>query len=231
MPHNGRYTFTREDCQRGYQQALAKCSQDWNLAAWFLSPTPRVWSAWSVWAEWEGNRESGGISSRSRPRDSAEHWGKLSRKGRLYRFDRETDVAEPITKMDAVRQALAELSVEARSSALQEFVKKRFGLAMTLGHVKNAKGKIVRKARLEGKAGGQKPAKRKPVPQKSAARAVGTKKNTPTKTQAKPSPAPVTKGGGGKEKGIPLNDILYVKKLVGRFGPGQLHTLIDAFAG
>jgi hypothetical protein len=35
---------------------------------------------------------------------------------------------------------------------------------------------------------------------------------------------------GGKELGIPLDDILYVKGLVGRFGPEQLHTLIDAFA-
>ena len=35
---------------------------------------------------------------------------------------------------------------------------------------------------------------------------------------------------GGKEAGIPLEDILYVKGLVGRLGPEQLHTLIDAFA-
>jgi hypothetical protein len=34
----------------------------------------------------------------------------------------------------------------------------------------------------------------------------------------------------GKEEGIPLDDILHVKVLVGRFGPEQLHTLIDAFA-
>jgi hypothetical protein len=32
------------------------------------------------------------------------------------------------------------------------------------------------------------------------------------------------------EAGIPLKDILYVKGLVGRFGRGQLHTLIDAIA-
>jgi hypothetical protein len=132
--------------------------------------------------------------------------------------------------MDAVRRALAELGPQAKTAALQEFVKKRFGLAMTLGHVKNAKGKIVRKARLEGKAGGQKPAKRKPVPQRSAARMAGAKKKTPARPQAKPSPAPVTTGASGKEKGIPLNDILYVKKLVGRFAKGQLHTLVDAFA-
>jgi hypothetical protein len=136
-----------------------------------------------------------------------------------------------MTKMDAVRRGLDELGPEAKPTALREFVKNRFGLDMTAGHVKNAKGKIVRKARMEGKTVGQKPAKRKPPVQKSAARAVGTTKKTPTKPHVKPSPAPVTTGARGKEKGIPLNDILYVKSLVGRFGPGQLRTLIDAFTG
>ena len=140
-------------------------------------------------------------------------------------------MAEPITKMDAVRRSLDELGPQTGPSALKEFVKNRFGLDMTLGHVKNYKGKILRKARMEGKAGGQKLAKRKPPVQKSAARKVGAKKKTLAKPQAKPSPVPVTKGVGGKEKGIPLNDLLYVKSLVGRFGPGQLRTLIDAFTG
>ncbi|MCI0541280.1 MAG: hypothetical protein L0Z50_39270 [Verrucomicrobiales bacterium] len=29
-----RYRFTKEDCQRGYQAALAKCMEDWDLYAW-----------------------------------------------------------------------------------------------------------------------------------------------------------------------------------------------------
>ena len=32
------------------------------------------------------------------------------------------------------------------------------------------------------------------------------------------------------EAGIPLKDILYIKGLVGRCGPDQLYTLIDALA-
>jgi hypothetical protein len=47
------------------------------------------------------------------------------------------------------------------------------------------------------------------------------------KTLVQPKPPAAS---GGKEAGIPLSDILYVKGLVGRFGPDQLHTLIDAFA-
>jgi hypothetical protein len=134
-------------------------------------------------------------------------------------------MAAPITKMDAVRRGLEELGPEARTTALQEFVKSRFALEMTPGHVKTYKGKILRMARMGGKTGAK-----KSVPQKSAARTVGAKKAAPAKPQAKTSPAPVPKGSG-KAVGIPLDDILYVKKLMGRFGPGQLHTLIDAFAG
>ena len=29
-----RYRFSKEDCQRGYRAALAKCMEDWDLAAW-----------------------------------------------------------------------------------------------------------------------------------------------------------------------------------------------------
>lgn len=35
-----RYRFSKEDCQRGYQAALEKCSEDWNLAAWFFRHVP-----------------------------------------------------------------------------------------------------------------------------------------------------------------------------------------------
>ena len=31
-----RYQFTKEDCKRGYQAALEKCSEDWNLLAWLF---------------------------------------------------------------------------------------------------------------------------------------------------------------------------------------------------
>jgi hypothetical protein len=44
---------------------------------------------------------------------------------------------------------------------------------------------------------------------------------------ASTSPA---KAGGGRAGGIPLEDILAVKDLVGRLGARPLHTLIDAFA-
>jgi hypothetical protein len=130
--------------------------------------------------------------------------------------------------MEAVRRALDELGPGAKSQDLQGFVKSRFGFDMTLGHVKNAKGKILRQARAGGKAGANKKPARKPAATKSAARKTGTKVQAPTQSGALPSPTGLAKGSG-KESGIPLNDILYVKELVERFGQGQLHTLVDAF--
>ncbi len=35
-PTGKRYRFTKEDCRRGYQAALAKCMKDWHLYAWFF---------------------------------------------------------------------------------------------------------------------------------------------------------------------------------------------------
>src|SRR6516165_9393939 len=122
-----------------------------------------MWSAWSVWVEWEGHEEPCGIPVHGGPRDSTDPWGKLSRKDYLYRFDRETDVAEPMTKMEAVRRALDELGLTAPTAALQEFVKMRFGLDMTPGHVKSYKGKIRKQAAAKGK-----PAPPKPAVQKAA---------------------------------------------------------------
>jgi hypothetical protein len=34
-PRKKHYRFTRKDCKRGYQAALAKCMEDWGLYAWF----------------------------------------------------------------------------------------------------------------------------------------------------------------------------------------------------
>jgi hypothetical protein len=34
--HKKRYRFTRDDCRKGYRAALARCNEDWDLAAWFF---------------------------------------------------------------------------------------------------------------------------------------------------------------------------------------------------
>jgi hypothetical protein len=127
-------------------------------------------------------------------------------------------MAEKITKQEAVRRALAHFGREAKPAQMKGWIKEEFRIDMSTDHISTAKGEILRKAR-EGK----KPAAKKPAPPKSAAREAGPKPTAPP--QAKPTPAPATGGGG-----IPLEDILAVKNLVGRLGAGPLHALIDAFA-
>lgn len=36
-----KYRFTKEDCRRGFQAALAKCMEDWNLLAWLYERVRR----------------------------------------------------------------------------------------------------------------------------------------------------------------------------------------------
>jgi hypothetical protein len=108
-----------------------------------------------------------------------------------------------MTKQEAVRQALSELGNDAKPTQIKGFVKERFGIEMTTDHISTAKGDILRKAGGKGKSVAKKPAQ-----VQSAA----------------------TANSSGSKTGIPLEDILSVKDLVGRLGAEPLRTLIDAFA-
>jgi hypothetical protein len=123
-------------------------------------------------------------------------------------------MAEKVTKQEAVRRALQELGNDAKPAQMKGWIKQRLGIDMTADHVSTAKGDILRKAGIKGKR--KKPGRR---PASQAAE---------PKPAAQAGPAPT---GDDKRANIPLDDILYVKALVGRHGPGPLHTLIDAFAG
>jgi hypothetical protein len=130
-------------------------------------------------------------------------------------------MAEQITKMEAVRRALEAMGRDATPTQMQPYIKDNFGIEMSADHISTAKGIILRKK----KAGRGKGAKR-PAAQGAAAKEGEAKEGADQKTLVRQKLAPA----GGKEAGIPLDDILYVKGLVGRFGPDPLHTLIDAFA-
>lgn len=51
-----------------------------------------------------------------------------------------------MSKMEAVRKALAELGSDAMPMRIQEFVKERFNLEMTVNHISNCKSEIARQA-------------------------------------------------------------------------------------
>jgi hypothetical protein len=123
-------------------------------------------------------------------------------------------MAEKITKQEAVRRALAHFGNDARPAQMKPWIKDELGIDMGADHISTAKGSILRAA-----ATGR-PAKKKP----GRSPAVAPKAGPALAPLARPAPG----GRGEKAPGIPLDDILYVKGLVGRFGPEQLHTLIDA---
>src|SRR3954447_15144913 len=65
-----------------------------------------------------------------------------------------------ITKIEAVRQALAELGKDASLARLQGHIRDRLRIEMTTNHISDARGKILRKEAGKGKAA-RKPADRK----------------------------------------------------------------------
>jgi hypothetical protein len=131
--------------------------------------------------------------------------GKLGKKRHLYCPNSESDMAEKISKQEAVRRALAHFGNDAKPAEMKAWIKDELGIEMGADHISTAKGSIL-------KAAGKRKAKK------------AGPKSLADKPAAKQPPA-------ATKSGIPLQDILYVKGLVGRFGREQLHTLINAFAG
>ena len=121
-------------------------------------------------------------------------------------------MAEQITKMEAVRRALAHFGKGGKPAQMQGWIEQQFNIKMTTDHISTAKGEILRKKGGKAKKSAAKKAALRPPVHPSAA-----------------SAAPA-KASGGKAGGIPLEDILAVKELVGRLGARPLHALIDAFA-
>jgi hypothetical protein len=121
-------------------------------------------------------------------------------------------MAEQITKMEAVRRALAHFGKGGKPAQMQGWIKQQLGIDMSTDHISTAKGEILRKK--GGKA--KKPAAKKAAPKPAVQPAAAS--------------TSLAKSSGGKAGGIPLEDILAVKELVGRLGARPLHTLIDAFA-
>jgi hypothetical protein len=120
-----------------------------------------------------------------------------------------------ITKQEAVRRALAELGPDAKPLAIQGFIRDRLGMEVKTDLISFYKKAAKKKANAQG-----------PAAARPSAAPKAERRSTP--------PPPVrprhAAGRGGQEAAIPLADILYVKRLVGRHGAGPLHTLVDAFA-
>jgi hypothetical protein len=107
-----------------------------------------------------------------------------------------------ITKMEAVRRALEELGSDAKRSAIQGFLRERFGIEMSPDHISNYKSDI-RRGR-----GGKKPAGKKTAGEEAARAAAGK----------------------AAAAGISVEDVRLAKGLVERVGADRLRALIGVLA-
>jgi hypothetical protein len=131
--------------------------------------------------------------------------------------------AKPVlSKMGAVRKAMAKLGWSSGRSEIRDYVRTQFGIDMTADHVSTCRAEILRKRGAKSKSS---------APKASTAKAQAAK-NGPTATavQAK-LPATPAKASSPAAKGIRMEDVLAVKDLVGRVGASHLKTLVDAFTG
>jgi hypothetical protein len=112
-----------------------------------------------------------------------------------------------ITKVEAVRRALAELGTDAPPTQIQGWIKDQLDVEMNTDHISTTKSALRRK--VAGKA-------------TSAA-----KKPAPTKRPVQQASQAAADGAGKGRGGISLTDIAAVKDLVGRVGADQLRALLD----
>lgn len=129
-----------------------------------------------------------------------------------------------ISKMEAVRRALARFGPETKPTEIANFIKKSFNIDLTNDRISNYKSEILRQHASKGKAAKETaPA----APMTMAKPAAMTKEPAPVAmTQPKPSASTNGTSGGG----IGLKDIETVKDLLARVGQKQLEGLIELFA-
>jgi hypothetical protein len=129
-----------------------------------------------------------------------------------------------ISKMEAVRRAIATLGQDAGRAAIRDEVKRAFGIEMSADHVSTYKGDIAREA-AKKKLAAKKPTATKPVATKPAAVVPAVEKAA--SSPKKPATAP---SGNGNGPSVALGDILTLKELVDRVGAENVLKLIGVMA-
>jgi hypothetical protein len=126
----------------------------------------------------------------------------------------------PISKKQAVRNALKSLGRMAPPAKIKEYVKTHHNIEMSTDHISNYKSDILKKHRRKKRAA------RKAAAMAHAggahAKAFAKKKVKARKAAHRPSVAKA-----GREATFSINDIHAVRSLTGRIGATGLKTLID----
>jgi hypothetical protein len=150
-----------------------------------------------------------------------------------------------ISKMEAVRRALAELGKGAGPTAIQVFVKDRFGLEMTKDHISVCKAGIRKQSgkprrppgrqrgsrarstrqREESQPSRVEATRQAPVKKRKKRRKARTKPAAPVQPTAAASPPVAAKRTASKT--ILLQDVQAIKALVARVGANHLLAVID----
>jgi hypothetical protein len=116
-----------------------------------------------------------------------------------------------LSKTEAVRKSFTRLGKQAMPKAVQEDVRKTYGLDVSANHISSIK------AELAGK-----PAAKQPGPKKAAP--------APAAKAAAPRSATPAPAANGKGPGVSIEDVLTLKAIVGRVGAGHVKTLVDAMS-
>jgi hypothetical protein len=133
--------------------------------------------------------------------------------------------ATPVTRMEAIRRAVAELGPAATGDKIQAFAKERFGLDLTRKYITDSRSKMrTRKKRKKSKPAA--PAAPPPAAAKK------TKPSPPARpAPARPAPArPAAQPGNGKTV-VLLEDLVALRSLVERVGSARLRALLDVLGG
>jgi hypothetical protein len=129
-----------------------------------------------------------------------------------------TKKKDGLTKMEAVRRALAELGNDAMPARIKGFVKDRFDIEMTTDHISVYKGKILREAAAQAQNAAKKPLARKVARKKRRARRPLVQ---PSAATAKTAPV---------DNAVTMEDVSTIKGLLRRIGTSKVRQLVDLLA-
>ena len=135
-----------------------------------------------------------------------------------------------LTKIEAVKRAMAALGAEASRSDIQGYVRQKFGVQTSLHNISKCKGELAKRAARDSGAATK---ARKATTGAGNGSAVEKAAAQPPAKAPSPARTPQARTtGGGRSAGatIRLEDALLAKKLLDRVGAAPLRTLIDGLA-
>jgi hypothetical protein len=145
-----------------------------------------------------------------------------------------------MSKMDAVRLAVAALGVETRAAEMQKYIKREFGFQMSTDHISTCRAKVRRE--IEAGTGVPMASSATPAPAATPAQAKtgssrgrakkSSKRKSSSAGQSKPAPAAKpAASSNGRSDIVSVDDVKLLRGLMDRVPSSHLKTLIDVLGG